>query len=158
MKKKILISLGLIFILLAVLFVPIPTGSYNDGGTRQYTALTYKIVDWNKIHSDGIYKKTRIYFGNDRNKSIEQLWESEYEFVQQKFIAQVLEITENYAIVEPIEGENELLSSNKFSIGIKKLGDIGAKVGSTVEITYTGGIMESYPAQIKTVSWRLLDT
>ena len=62
MKKKILIPIIAAAILLAVLFVPIPQGSYDDGGTREWIALTYKIVDWNKISADGIYEATRIYF------------------------------------------------------------------------------------------------
>ena len=49
MKKKILIPIISIVVLAAVLFLPIPQGSYDDGGTRDYNALTYKIVRWNKI-------------------------------------------------------------------------------------------------------------
>ena len=32
-----------------------------------------------------------------------------------------------------------------------------AEVGSVVEVSYTGGIMESYPAQISATSWKLSD-
>ncbi len=77
MKKKIWIPVAAAVILLAILFVPIPQGSYDDGGTREWVALTYKIVDWKKISADGIYEATRIYFGADRNKSINELWERE---------------------------------------------------------------------------------
>ena len=77
MKKRILIPIIAVVILLAVLFIPIPQGSYDDGGTREWIALTYKIVDWNKLSADSIYKATRIYFGDDRNKSIGELWERE---------------------------------------------------------------------------------
>lgn len=48
MKKKIWIPI-VIVALLAILVTPIPTGVYNDGGTREYTALTYKVVDWNRL-------------------------------------------------------------------------------------------------------------
>ena len=34
MKKKILIPVIIIVVLAAVLFLPIPQGSYDDGGTR----------------------------------------------------------------------------------------------------------------------------
>ena len=47
MKKGIII--GIIVVVLLVLFLPIPTGTYNDGGTRDYCALTYRIVVWNKM-------------------------------------------------------------------------------------------------------------
>ena len=77
MKTKIWIPIAAAVLLLAILFVPIPGASYDDGGTREWKALTYKIVDWNKISVDGIYEATRIYFGDDRNKSIGELWERE---------------------------------------------------------------------------------
>ena len=51
MKKKIWIPI-VIVALLAILVIPIPTGVYKDGGTREYTALTYKIVDWNRMTGD----------------------------------------------------------------------------------------------------------
>lgn len=57
-----------------LLFVPIPTGKYKDGGTREYTALTYKIVDWNRLNGDTIYDKTKVYFFPNNFKSIDSLW------------------------------------------------------------------------------------
>ncbi len=82
MKKKIWMPITAVVVLLLILFVPIPQGSYDDGGTREYIALTYKIVDWNRIHDNGgdgpaFYEKTRIYGFTDRNKSIDELWERE---------------------------------------------------------------------------------
>ena len=53
MKKKIWIPI-LVVVILAILFVPIPSGVYKDGGTREYTALTYKIVDWNRLTDGGV--------------------------------------------------------------------------------------------------------
>ena len=41
MKKKIWIPITAAAVLLAILFVPVPLGSYDDGGTREYAALTY---------------------------------------------------------------------------------------------------------------------
>ena len=58
MKKKIWI---LILCLIAVLFIPIPTGVYKDGGTREFTALTYKIVKYNHLTDGGVYKSLKIY-------------------------------------------------------------------------------------------------
>ena len=50
MKKTIIISLVVVVVLvLAVLFFPVYQGSYDDGGTREYQALTYKLVVWNKL-------------------------------------------------------------------------------------------------------------
>jgi len=77
MKKKLWISLVAGAALLAILFLPIPQGSYDDGGTREYVALTYKIVDWNRICKGGIYEKTRIYGPADKNKTLAELWQLE---------------------------------------------------------------------------------
>lgn len=107
---------------------------------REYIALTYKIVDWNRLTSDGVYEKTRIYFGADRNKSIDELFKLECESIAHKFIATVLEINGTSVLVEPAEGEHELRSSDKISFIIKDFEDIGTEVGSVVEVTYTGGI------------------
>ncbi len=83
MKRKILIPVVCV-ILLLVLFVPVPGVSYDDGGTREYNALTYKIVHWKKIcdivegeETTGIYEKVRFYFFGDKNKTIDELWELE---------------------------------------------------------------------------------
>ena len=47
MKKSVLKSLGIVLLLL-VLFFPI-SNIYKDGGTRTYTALTYKVFVWNHM-------------------------------------------------------------------------------------------------------------
>ena len=53
MKNKIwLIPVIVVFVIALILFLPIPQGSYDDGGTREYAALTYKIVAWNKIMAE----------------------------------------------------------------------------------------------------------
>lgn len=82
MKKKIWIPIAGVVVLLAILFVPIPQGSYDDGGTREWVALTYKIVDWHKLYDvgddgPGVYDEVRFYGFADRNKSIDELWERE---------------------------------------------------------------------------------
>ena len=157
MKKKIWLPILAAVVLLAVLFVPIPSGTYKDGGTREYAALTYKIVDWNKLTSDGKYDKTKIYFFPNNFKSINELWTYEEDEVEYQFNATILELSDTTALVEPLEDEDERRSSDKISFGLKGLDDIEAKVGSVVEVTYAGGMMESYPAQIKAVSWKLSD-
>ena len=157
MKKKIWLPIIAAVVLLAVLFVPIPSGTYKDGGTREYAALTYKIVDWNKLTSDGKYDKTKIYFFPNNFKSINELWTYEEDEVEYQFNATILELSDTTALVEPLEDEDERRSSDKISFGLKGLDDIEAKVGSVVEVTYAGGMMESYPAHIKAVSWKLSD-
>ncbi len=85
-KKVVIISCIVVFLLLAVLFVPYHMGTYDDGGTTEYTALTYKIVKWNRITiaiddngnavSDS-FKKTSVYWFSDKNKSIDELYKEE---------------------------------------------------------------------------------
>lgn len=153
MKKKIWIPI-VIVVFLVVLVIPIPSGVYKDGGTREYTALTYKIVDWNRLTEDSTYDKTKVYFFPNNFKSIDSLWYMEEEEVEHSFVATVLEINDTSVLVQPIEGEEELRSADQISFGIKNLADIDAKVGSVVQVTYTGNIMESYPAKINAVNWK----
>ena len=156
MKKKLWIPI-VIVIFLAILFMPIPSGVYKDGGTRAYTALTYKIVDWNRITGDSTYDKTKVYFFPHNFKSIDGLWYMEEDEVEHSFVAIILEINGTSVLVEPVEGEDELHSADQISFGIKNLADIDAEVGSVVQVIYTGSIMESYPAKINVVSWKLSD-
>ncbi len=72
MKKK----LCFFIIIFLFLFTPIPSGTYKDGGTREYTALTYKVVKWHRFTDSGeIYAKTKIYFFPKNFKSIDGLWD-----------------------------------------------------------------------------------
>jgi len=87
MKKKIwLIPVIIVLLIAIVLLLPVPQGSYDDGGTRDYNALTYKIVRWNKIIIEqdenghpihDTYCKTSVFWYPDNLKSIDELWEME---------------------------------------------------------------------------------
>ena len=82
MKKRIII-ISVIVLALLILFLPIPRGTYRDGGTKDYSALTYRIVLWNRlseqINEDGYdtYQKTSVFWFPDNFKSIDELWEIE---------------------------------------------------------------------------------
>ena len=153
MKKKVWIILSAIVLLLALLFIPLPDGVAQDGGTRVYTSLTYKIVQWNRLTTDGSYQKACIYWGSAREKSLDELWAMESEKLEHSFLATVIQITSNSVIVVPIEGQPELHSADKLSFSIPE--DIGAQVNSIVKITYTGAVAETYPAQINAVKWEI---
>lgn len=88
-------------------------------------------------------------------KTIDGLWYREQGDVEYSFRATVLEINGNSVIVEPIEGEEELRSSDKISFSIEGIANPEIKAGSLVQVIYTGEIMESYPAQIEAVRWEL---
>lgn len=58
-NKKLIIAAA---IALIILVVPFSSKIYKDGGTRTYTALTYKIVDFNKLLESGeVYDETKVY-------------------------------------------------------------------------------------------------
>lgn len=154
MKKKILIPIIALFVVLSVLFVPIPGESYDDGGTREYNALTYKIVDWNKISGGGVYEKTKIYFGKDKKASVDALWQKEMPTVASSvFFARITEIKGDTVTVEPLEGEVERNSCLSISFSKQKLSDISVSEGNIVKIGYNGAIRETYPASIDVVFW-----
>jgi hypothetical protein len=140
--------------ILVALLLPIPQPPYDDGGTREYVALTYKIVDWNRIADDGMYEKLRIYPLFARNAAIDALWEEESASIPHHFVGRIVELDKFSALVEPMEWEWESRSSDRISVGLANLEDIDAVVNDLVEISYMGGIMESYPAQIHALSWK----
>lgn len=83
MKKKIWIPI--VIVLIAVLFIPIPSGVCQDGGTIEYTALTYKIVKWNRLTGDSTYDKLRVYLFPNNFKSIDSLWTREKDKAEHSF-------------------------------------------------------------------------
>ncbi len=60
MKK---IGVILVLILLAAVFVPVPTECFEDG-TKVYESLTYAVVEWHA--NDGTYENTRLYWFPER--------------------------------------------------------------------------------------------
>ena len=72
------------------------------------------------------------------------------------FVATIQEVYQNSVLVEPVEGEDELRSSDQITFGTQELPDIGAEVGDQVRIFYNGEIMESYPAQIRATGWEMV--
>ena len=65
------------------------------------------------------------------------------------FCGKVLEVHEKCVLVEPLEGEDELRSSDKIEVSfwnLKQVPEIA--VGDILEIVYDGMIQETYPARI----------
>lgn len=71
------------------------------------------------------------------------------------FYGKVIESKQNYIIVEPNEGEEIRKSADKISIGLGEYNDALYQVGTNVKITYTGYVMESYPAQVDAIKIEL---
>lgn len=153
MKKKLIISVIVAVVTVALLTVPIPLSPCKDGGTSEYIALTYKIVDWNRLTQDGVYSDLRIYFGSKRWMSIGELWEIEKSNAKKAFLATVTEINEENAVVEPLSCESEFALCKSITFNTKALEDISTVNGSLVEISYIGDISDS--AQINAISWKI---
>jgi hypothetical protein len=124
MKKAIIITAAII-LLLAIFFIPIPSGTYRDGGTKAYTALTYKIVDWNRISPDGVTMMRQFYRFPDNFKSLDELWAMEEQKMYHNFTATILELDGDHALLEPVDQN----LCDRISINTAKLADIGAEVG-----------------------------
>ena len=75
---------------------------------------------------------------------------------EQRFYAMVVDCGEGWVLVEPLEGEAERNSCDRISFSTRNLEDLQVQVGTKVQITYNGEIMETYPAQILPVSWRIV--
>lgn len=64
------------------------------------------------------------------------------------FQAIILEIHDDYYLVEPVEGSVERNSADQITVPIT---DMNVEMGDILEIVYDGMIAESYPAQITNV-------
>ena len=66
--------------------------------------------------------------------------------------ATVTEINGNTMLVKPVDDSWELSSADQFSLSASLLDEgVTPAVGMTLEITYDGGVMETYPAQFGNV-------
>ena len=76
---------------------------------------------------------------------------------KEKFTATIIEKNDDYVVVEPCEEEMIRNSADKISFSIKELENFYCPYGSIVEVTYTGEIRETYPAEIDAISWRFIE-
>lgn len=135
-----------ILVMAVILFVPVPTGLYKDGGTRVYSALTYRIVDWNRITGSGLYDQTRVYFFPDNFRSVDTLWNREEEKAGKRITALVVTATETEVVLESVEDGSRYRA---------ELPDMQEYVGQLLEVTYFGGLLYSDPPLISNVfSWK----
>lgn len=74
--KKSRIAIIIVTVLLLIILIPIPSGTADDGGSREFTALTYKIVKWNHIvDADETHTGIDFYLLPDNFKAMNELWE-----------------------------------------------------------------------------------
>lgn len=177
MKKKWIITLSVAVLLLCtVFFFPLPAGHYDDGGTRDFRALTYRLVRWNRLlpsenAADGleVYSAWRFYPMSKAGLSLDELWETEVDRnpslkehfpAPHAFYATVTEVRENSLLVDGFD-TNELNYRYEFSLvlgentalllGENEISLDQIRVGDPVLVAYTGAIQECYPARIANV-------
>jgi hypothetical protein len=155
MKKKIKIVVIVVLALIAILYVPIPMGTLNDGGTRVYCSLTYKIVAWHRETDDGLYENTQVYWGDDRFHDTGFLWNiMESRNVPHQFRGKILKMQEDWVTVEPLKGEEECHVSLEIRFHTAELPRIQVDVGDVMEIHYIGNVGES---RIHATDWKLVE-
>ncbi len=130
----------------------------DDGGTGTYYGLGYKVEVVKNISAEyGVQiQETEMYmFGKviagaiaDYSNSNNNEGENNSEYY---FYATVIESDTTYILVEPDEGEDIRRSADQISISLGKDNDMIYPVGMRIKVTYTGEIMESYPAQVSAI-------
>ena len=79
MKKRIRI---ICVILVLILVIPMPISPLKDGGTREFVALTYKVVIYRHLYGEGEqYKAVKVYLFPDNFTPIGELIDREMEKV-----------------------------------------------------------------------------
>ncbi len=148
MKKKLWISIlaaGVLVAVLVILFLPLPGSPAKDGGTREYRALTYKIVRWNRAYSGGTYRETQVYWGADAYKTLDALWaEISSEFPQTPVIPQVYTVrgvvvgnpSQGSFVLESVEGTEETSLFERITVVHSRGKD--PEEGDYVTVSYAG--------------------
>lgn len=129
MKRRIWIPIVVVIILLLILIISIFTGIQEN--------------------------EEIIRCKDDKETTGEQQTLDEDNNTENSFVATIIEINGSCVVVEPVADSAILSSSDKISFGTQDLEDIEVEIGSVVKVTYTGSVMESYPAQINAISWEI---
>lgn len=68
------------------------------------------------------------------------------------FEATILEIQDNYFLLEPVEGSQERRSADRIEVPMKHMDPtLELQVGDIIEIEHNGEILETYPARLREV-------
>lgn len=114
----------------------------NDGGTKIYMGLGYKIIDFQTLSGfDDIKIGTWSMDYDDFNNEIKAYEENCN--MRATIKAVVVKIDENHLLAMGIENGNEL-----YSIGLQNVKDIELKKEQEIIVYFNGDVMESYPAQL----------
>lgn len=137
---------------------------FEDGKNEYYLSCIksgYIIVKYENGYEENV--KSALKNGNITMQDLDRFdisYISEAKEVQHEnsFVATVIEETTTYMIVEPNENEAERKSADRIVIYYAKdHEDYLYGVGRKVVVSYTGGIMETYPARINANDISVLD-
>lgn len=152
---KKMLTVGLISLFLIILLLPIPH-KLKDGGTIEYTAILYKVSD---VHSFAAVEQK---LGCNEGIIIEVLGLKIFDNVRfvsnqtdSKFYLEaiVLTVSNNYATVIPYEKDVSPDYNNQIVLSLENIKlQRELRCGDIVRVVYDGLILESYPAQITTIS------
>ncbi len=150
MKRWMGIVLLVTVLAAAVLLVPFSARDYLDGEITVYSALAYQFVRWDDPQGNRL-----LWFPRDR-EAVKELWENGWAPENAiSFVAEIKEISGDMVTVEPVAGSRELKSADRITLSKQGLADLGATLGTLVEIYYDGAIQETYPARIHPYSWKI---
>ena len=151
MKKKLII--GICILLIAVLLIPIPI-KLKDGGTVRYIAILYTIENVHRLNPDinsdqeylegTIIKILGMEVFNNTN-------ENESKPASVTFQAEILEVHDGYFLVKP-ESSWAINSADKIEVPMENMNaSPEPEVGDIIEVSYSGEILETYPARLSKV-------
>lgn len=121
---------------------------YFDFTLRQDSRDGLLYVDKTTYNSDELVETGRLIF-KDNCIQVEGFSNEAH----QVFQAEILEIHDGYYLVKPVEGSWELSSADRIEIPINHAHPSPEpEIGDVIEITYSGEILETYPARITDVS------
>ena len=130
----------------------------NDGGTKIYLGLGYKVIDFHTLAGyDDIKIGSWFMDYNDfeeEMKKFEDRFDKEMKNSEYSFCGTITQVEENLFFVEP--DENEEIKKSADLIMVEKLKidtNVKYEIGERVKITYDGNVMTTYPAQINAVKY-----
>ena len=150
-----------------------------ETGSHLLTAITvekdgdnYKLVEYwtpedGSLYKDSVMEKVPMRLWNkafdsqryidEQKATLKKMTEEHFGILtltegSSVFKAEIIEIHDNYYLVEPVEGSSELNSADRIEVPMKNVHPSPEpKIRDVIEIEYSGEILETYPARIAEV-------
>lgn len=130
----------------------------NDGGTKIYLGLGYKVIDF---HTSAGFDDIKIGswsmqyedFDEER-KEYEEKFQEEMKESEKSFCGIITQVENNSFLVRP--DENEEIKKSADLIMVEKLKidtNVKYEIGEKIRIIYDGDVMDTYPAQINAIEY-----